>query len=136
MEALVLAIFGLFLFAGCTKSPVLTPIQQAGCAIETAVSGGIAGAVSSSLQCSHPDVVAADLQKAFGNANLCQAASVKLKPEGTIGDLACPAAIQIVVGFLSNSIPSTWGCSGPNATMQGLIDVATNACKAAVPVLH
>lgn len=164
MRLLILAAFGLIFFGGCTKSPVLTPIQQAGCAIETAVSTGIGSAVASALQCSNASQVDADLQAAFGNANLCNAPvpdpapptqlksafkklgdvsqsdldaakkGAKLKPMGAIGDVACPLAVSAAIGFLSNSVPKSWGCTGPNATIQGLLDAATAACKAAVPL--
>lgn len=167
--SLVMMTFALA-FAGCTKSggPVLSPIQEAGCAIESAVSGGMASVVSSSLQCSHPDVVAQQLQAAFGNANLCAApiapapaaamlagqkyskvgdvsaadlAAAKsgmhanaVKPNGIIGNIACPIAINAAIGFLSNAVPASWGCSGPNASISGLIGALTSACEAAVPL--
>lgn len=171
MRLLTFALLGSALFlASCTKSggPVLSPIQEAGCAIESAVSGGMASVVSSSLQCSHPDVVAQQLQAAFGNANLCAApvaapanaamlAGQKfskvgdvsaadldaaksgmhanaVKPNGIIGNIACPIAINAAIGFLSNAVPAAWGCSGPNASISGLIGALTAACETAVPL--
>lgn len=169
MKLLLVLISCVFMF-GCKQNPVLSPIQDAGCAIETAVSGGLAGAVSGALQCSHPDVVAQQLQSAFGNANLCQApvpapaqaalvagvapkfskvgdvsdADLKaaksglhanmVKPQGVVGSVACPIAINAAVGFLSNSVPAAWGCTGPNATISGLVSALTAACVAAVPL--
>lgn len=136
MTKLMLALMGLFLFAGCTKSTTVTPIQSAGCSIETAISSGIAGAVSSSLQCANTAQVAADLQAAWGNVNLCSTAqaqmkSQKLQPKGIVASIVCPIAINTAVGFLSNSVPSSWKCTGPNATMAGLIGALTTACEAA-----
>lgn len=169
---LILALISCVFVLSCSKStsPVLTPIQDAGCAIETAVSGGLAGAVSTALSCTNPQVVAQQLQSAFGNANLCSApvpapaaqamvagAQPKyskvgdvsasdlnaakaglhanlVKAQGVVGSVACPIAINAAVGFLSNSVPAAWGCSGPNATISGLVSALTTACIAAVPL--
>lgn len=138
MKMLIMAVFGLFLFAGCTKSTTVTPIQAAGCTVETAVSSSIAGAVDTALQCANTAQVASDLQAMWGNINLCsqtatQVAQLKsqMKPQGVIASVVCPIAIQSAVAFLSNSVPAAWKCTGPNATMSGLITALTTACDAA-----
>lgn len=156
----------LIFFIGCTKSqptPVITPIKDIACAVEKAISGGLGATIASNLSCTHPDLVSADLQAAFGNANMCatpiatssllkSAAAWKtigdipaeaLKPkaikseaqvQGIIGALVCPMAVQSPVGFLSNSVPAKWGCTGPNASFQGLVSALISACTVVVPI--
>lgn len=136
-----------FFFFGCTKSnSSLTPIQQVGCDIETAVSSSFAGGVAAALSCSNLSVIQADLQKAFGNANLCQgpvasATTAQLKSAkaqlvhkmGAIGNIACPIAVPTALGFLSNSIPSGWGCSA-SASASALSSTLITLCEAAIPL--
>lgn len=164
----------LLVLAGCKSnqpSPIIQPIKDMACAVEKSVAGGIAQAVASSLTCAHSDVMQADLQAAFGNANMCAAPvpvpapapgvasamaapmwktigdvpgdalkpkdgmkAQDVKPMGIIGSIACPIAVNSAIGFLSNSLPEKWGCTGPNASFAALISAATAACLAAVPI--
>ena len=55
-------------------------------------------------------------------------------PMGVIGSIVCPMAVQSAVGYLSNSIPVAWGCTGPNASFQGLLSALTAGCIAVVPL--
>lgn len=156
---------------GCTSTnPALTPIQQAGCYIETAITGGAAGAVASALTCTNQAAIQASLNTALGNANLCatpvppaapatpatqskvapkwqtigditkddvaaagQVQSKAVVAKGVIGNIACPLAINTIVGFLSNSVPSAWGCS-QSSSMASLVTALTSACELAVPI--
>lgn len=148
LAVLSLACLGLFL-AGCTSSNsgTVTPIQAAGCDVESAILGGAAGAIASALSCTSTSAIQASLTTALGNANLCaapgvaaiSAASMKsaksaaVKPQGVIGNLACPIAVNTIVGFLSNSVPSAWGCSA-SASASALAATLTSVCEAAVPL--
>jgi len=126
---------------GCTKtSPIITPIKDVGCAIESAVTGSISQVVATSLNCTNQAAVQASLQSAFGNANLCATASMAKqaslksdRPKGVIGDLACPVAVSAAMGFLSNQVPTTWGCS-VGATASALSAALVAACEAAIPL--
>jgi hypothetical protein len=155
IKMLLICILSLAAFAGCTKSSsgggTVTPIQAAGCDIETAILGGASGAISSALSCTNSAAIQASLTTALGNANLCAApgvaavssgqmsaakASMKsaaAKPMGVIGNIACPIAISTIMGFLSNSIPSAWGCSA-SASAAGVSAALVSVCEAAVPI--
>lgn len=152
------------LLAGCPKSPVLSPIQSVGCAVEQTVSVDLASAIGTSLQCAHTDAIVQSLNAALGNANLCgtpipaspaavTAALVApkwgkigdvtpgdlgkkslVKAQGIVGSIACPIVINVVTGFVSNSVPAAWGCVGPNASIAGLIATLTAGCVAAIPI--
>jgi hypothetical protein len=125
----------------------MSPIQAAGCDVETAILGGAASTIASSLSCTNQSAIQASLTTALGNANLCSnpsvastsAASLKsavksaAKPQGIVGNIACPIAINTIVGFLSNSIPSAWGCSAA-ATATSLEAALTAMCETAVPI--
>ena len=144
MKSIVMIIACLFTF-GCTKSTgTMSPIQAAGCDVETAILGGASTAIATALSCTNTSAVQASLTTALGNANLCTAPGVaaistsslkaqKLKSLGVIGNLACPIAINTIVGFLSNTVPTGWGCS-TTATASALEAALTAACEAAVPI--
>jgi hypothetical protein len=171
MKFFSIIVLSLFLFS-CTKNnPVLTPIQQAGCAIETAVTTSFSGGVATTLSCTNQAKIKTDLQNAFGNANLCQAPvpqptsqpgtaslvkakiwstvgdvtesdlkeakgaglSKALKPQGLVGNIACPIAVSAAMGFLSNIVPSSWGCS-TSASASALDTTLVTLCETAVPL--
>lgn len=143
MKLLLMTVMA-FLMFGCTKSSTssLTPIQAAGCDVESLVTSGFASAVASALTCTNTTQIQTDLQTAFGNANLCQgqvaaATMAQLKAKGVskgiVGSIACPIAINTAVGYLSNSIPTTWGCSAA-ATAASLSATLTTLCEGAVTI--
>ena len=126
--------------ATTTTTAVLTPLEDVGCSIETAVTGGMASTVASALTCTNVAAIQASLVTAMGNVNICAKAPAVtvqskglVKTQGLIGNIACPIAITTVVGFLTNSIPTTWGCSA-NATVAALTTALTAACEAAIPI--
>lgn len=138
-----LLLISLVSFIGCTSTPTLSPIADAGCQIETAVSSGIGTAVASALNCSNASAVQASLQAAFGNANLCaqqaavsaaqaQAKAQGIKPQGVVGNLACPVAVSAALGYLTNAVPSSWGCSS-GTTMSAVSTAVIAACQSAIP---
>jgi hypothetical protein len=143
----IIAIFFLVFSCGCTNNnSTLTPIQQVGCDIETAVTTSFVSGVATALSCSNQAAIQTSLQSAFGNANLCSgprglvtASQMKaakagvMKPDGVIGNLACPIAISAALGFLSNSVPSAWGCS-QSASASTLATTLTSLCEAAIPL--
>ena len=137
-----------FTLCGCTKTATgsMTPIQAVGCDIQTLVTSGLAASVATALSCTNQTQIQTDLQSAFGNANLCaaqavstanaaqvKAAKAAAKPMGIVGNIACPIAINTVIGFLSNSVPTTWGCSA-SATAAALSSALTAACETAIPI--
>lgn len=144
-------LLGLFaivvLVAGCTSSsPTVSPIVDAGCTIETAITAGMGASVATALNCSNASAIQASIQMALGNVNLCAssttaqstaAAQVKLNTKLTnkaiVGDILCPIALNTIVGYLSNTIPSAWSCS-QSATVTALQQALTAACESAVPI--
>lgn len=154
MKYLVL-LCALFTIIGCTSSSgSLSPIQQVGCDIETAINASFSQAVASALTCSNPGAIQSSLATAFSAANLCmgqvaaattaQLSSAKaalkagvksdaVKPLGVVGNLACPIAVSSALGFLSNAIPASWGCSA-TASASALSATLTTLCEAAVPI--
>jgi hypothetical protein len=151
-KIIIFLISAMALLGGCTSSTTTTtsggsmsPIQAAGCDVETAILGGAAQAVATALNCSSVTYVQASLTTALGNANLCANATVSstkaealkaksvMKPMGIVGNLACPVAVNTIMGFLSNSIPPGWGCSA-TANASALSAALTAACESAVPI--
>lgn len=140
----VLLVVSLF---GCTKTnSTLTPIQQVGCEIESAVSTSFSAGVASAMSCTNQAAIQASLQTAFGNANLCAgpasavtaaqiktAKSLAVKPQGVVGNLACPIAVSSALGFLTNSVPSSWGCSA-SASASTLQSTLVSLCETAIPL--
>ena len=139
--ALLLASFA---FVGCTKSgSSISPAQAVGCDIESAVVAAEASAVSTLLSCTNVTQVQQDMMTALGNANLCAAPGVAavssaqmksaVSAKGVIGSLACPIVVNVLIGYASSAIPSTWGCS-TGSSAQSLSAALTAACVAAVPI--
>ncbi len=169
MKFLIMSLAILFLGA-CTKSgpsPILQPIADAGCAVESAITGGFGAEVVSACAGTDAAACGAAFQTALGNVNLCQApipappagtlkaadapewkrvgdvtfdqlkgkakASAAVMPQGIIGAIACPMAVQTVLGLLTASIPTACGCTkNLNAGQMGSALIA--ACVAAVPI--
>lgn len=174
----ILLIPVLLAFVGCTSSTTTTPsggsmspIQAAGCDVETVLLGGASSAVATALSCSNTTAIQTSFTTALGNANFCatpippttasgSAAKAKtaepvwttigqipvsalhagtsveakaVKTMGVVGSIACPIAINTVIGFLTNSVPAAWGCSATASAAQ-LETVLTAACEAAVPI--
>jgi hypothetical protein len=142
MKILILSF--VFLFVGCTKNGSVTPIQDAGCQAEQLMTAAAASVVASSLTCSGAAAIQTSLQQALGNANYCAsstAASTQVKttalqakvaqPQGAIATLVCPLAVNVVVGYLSSSVPSAWGCSG--SADAGVLGSALSVACLAIP---
>jgi hypothetical protein len=149
MKILILILAPLLLLtASCSKSSTgtLSPIQQVACDIETDLNTSFSAAVATALSCTNQAAIQSSLALAFGNANLCtgQVASVTaaqlsaaraavkanaVSAKGVIANLACPVAVSSALGFLSNAIPSAWGCSA-TATASALSATLTTLCEA------
>ena len=159
--AIIIAFFGM---AACTKSSTpgsVTPIQSAGCAVESAITGAAATTIAAAISCSNQTQIATDIQNALGNVNLCSAgiaapaqlagpkwskvgdvskqdidkakASKGLAPMGVVGNIACPIVVNTLLGFATNSIPASWGCSA-STSASSLGQVIVSACEAAIPL--
>lgn len=151
----------------CTQKPdpgaILKPIQDAGCAVESAITGGFGSEVVSA--CAGTDAIACGqaFQSALGNVNLCQtplpqqppqvAASpapvwkkigdvpadalksdkLKAVPMGIVGAIACPIAVNTVLGLLTAQIPPACGCKQSLSASQ-MGSALLSACVAAVPL--
>lgn len=156
MKNALFLITAMAFLAGCPKTTTTTtptgggtmsPIQTAGCDVETAILGTAASAVATALSCTATAAIQSSLTVALGNANLCASPIVSgttmsalkseahsaAKPMGVVGNLACPIAINTIVGFLSNSVPAAWGCS-VSSSASALSATLTAACEAAVPI--
>lgn len=154
---IMIAICSLVLFGACTSStsptpapaagtapapsPVLSPLQDVGCEIESAVTSSFANTIANSFSCKNTSVIQANLQTAFGNANLCPkvtpamtiAKAQAVHAKGIVGNIACPLAISTAIGYLTSQIPTAWGCSA-QVTAASLTSTLTTACEAAVPL--
>jgi hypothetical protein len=107
------------LIAGC-NSP--------GCLIENKVTDTGASFVSSTLECSNPDAVKADLVKVVEALapGLCKENNV---PKGPLADTFCPIVANATVDFVVlNGVPASWGCKSTNVRLLAK-DKLTELCK-------
>lgn len=74
------------------------------------------------------DVTAADLSKAKGSVKAQVA-----KPMGLVGSIACPIAVNTIMGYLTAQIPLACGCTVSLTASQADVDLV-NACQIAVPL--
>lgn len=141
----------------------LNPIQQVGCDVESAITSAAGTAIAAAISCSNQSQIATDVQNALGNVNLCNAglqsaslaalskpawlkvgdiskqdidkakASKGLAPMGVVGNIACPIVVNTLLGFATNSIPASWGCSA-STSASGLGQIIVSACEAAIPL--
>lgn len=157
---------------GCPGSsgtnPILTPIQDVGCAVESAITGGFGSLVVAQCGGTNTAACGAAFQSALGNVNLCttplpqataQAAVAKdatggwktvgdipasalstpgvqskaVKPMGIVGGIACPIAVNTVMGVLTAQIPAACGCT-TNLSASAISGLLTQACVAAIPL--
>lgn len=168
MKSLVI-IVGCLMTLGCHPGgSTVSPIQAAGCDVETAILGGASTAIGTALSCGNVSAIQASLTTALGNANLCatpipqapasaaskaagspayktigdvplsalKSSAVKsdaVRSLGIVGNIACPIAINTVIGFLSNSVPAAWSCSS-GSTAASLEATLVQVCQIAVPI--
>lgn len=132
------------LFVGCNQctssntpaavQAVLQPLASAGCSIENSFIPAATATVAKAFNCSNSAAITASIQSVTGNVALCStAAGMSARMRGPIGNLACPLAVNAVMGFLTAPLPPAWGCSVP-AQANSLMTVLTTACEAAVPI--
>lgn len=163
MKFLALILFVFVAACTKTTAPgSLNPIQQVGCDVESAITGAAGSAIASAISCSNQAQVASDIQNALGNVNLCNAgvavaslasdgpkwtkigdvskqdidaakSSKKLSPMGVIGNVACPIVVNTLLGFATNSIPASWGCSA-STSASSLGQTIVSACELAIPL--
>lgn len=164
MKILILSLF--ILGAACTKTSTgtVSPIDSAGCAVESVITGALASTIAGAITCSNSTQIASDIQTALGNVNLCSAGlsspsvaaltakwtkigdvskqdidnakGVKaqvVKPMGIVGVIACPIVVNTLLGYATNSIPTSWGCSS-NTSAATLGATIISACEVAVPL--
>jgi hypothetical protein len=160
--AIIIAFFGMAACTKSSTPGSVTPIQSVGCAVESAVTSAAATTIAASISCSNQAQIATDIQNALGNVNLCAAgvapapaalvgpkwskvgdvskqdldkakASKGLAPMGIVGQIACPIVVNTLLGFATNSIPVSWGCSA-STSAASLGAVITSACEAAIPL--
>lgn len=163
-DKMKLLFLGLLLMSvACTKSGgSVSPIQQVGCDVESAITGAAGSAIAAAISCSNQAQIASDVQTALGNVNLCNAGiasaslvkpawskvgdvtkqdldkakgvkSLDVKPMGVVGNIACPIVVNTLLGFATNSIPSSWGCSA-STSASSLAQTIVAACELAVPL--
>jgi len=58
--------------------------------------------------------------------------AAQVKPDGVIGNIACPIAVNAALALVTTQIPSSWGCT-PGSVTTDLSTALTAACVAAVP---
>lgn len=76
------------------------------------------------------DVTAGDIANAKAKGGVKANA---IKPMGVVGNIACPIAVNTIMGYLTAQIPIACGCTVSLTASQ--IDTAiTSACEAAVPL--
>ena len=129
-----------FLFVGCTSTPAPSPVTTVVCDVETSLTSVLSQTIGTTLSCINVAQINVDVLAALGKANLCpavtSAAAIKAqiaKPQGVVGSIVCPLAVNAVFGLASSKIPASWGCS-PTAQVATLSSVLSAACIAAVPI--
>lgn len=137
-------ILTLFITA-CTSSPTPAPSPAPapaptpgfGCSAETAITTGLASALASAANCTHPDVIQTDFQSALGKINLCsQVVPVSGKPalKGPVGDVVCPLAVGALIPLVTSKVlPATWGCD-PSAKLADASALLSAACSKAIGI--
>ncbi len=134
---------------------ILTPLQSAGCGVETAITGAMGAAVVS--DCAGTDAVACGqgFEVALGNVNLCStplpsgfattwktvgdvpADALKVKniagKMGVVGNVACPIAIDAALGLLTGQVPKACGCT-KNLSAGQMGTTMISVCEMAVPI--
>lgn len=124
----LLLVCGLF---GCSSS---SPVASVGCTIETTIATALTTTIATTLTCTNTTQIQSDIMGAFGKTNLCSKslAPAEVTSKGVIGSLACPIAVNAIMGLAATKIPTSWGCS-PTATTAALSTALSAACIAVVP---
>lgn len=140
----------------------MTALNSAGCDVESAITSTIGGAVLSACQGSGTAAACgAAFQTSLGNVNLCAAGipaaslskdakwtkvgdvtagdlsqgkgKAKLSTMGVVGAIACPIAVNTIMGYLTSQIPLACGCT-VSLTASQADQAIVAACEAAVPI--
>lgn len=67
---------------------------------------------------------------------LGQSSAIKSKAvfsKGVIGSIACPIVIETSVGYLSNVVPTGWGCTS-STTMASIESALTTECESLISI--
>ncbi len=139
MKKLFLAALMLPLFAGCksaTVQAVLQPIDKAACSAETSAIASLASAIAAptAFNCSNQAQIVSDITQAIGNANACNYVTANVVAKGVVGNLVCASAVPAIIGFATNSLPVTWGCTASVAA-GSLTSSLTSLCEGAIPLV-
>ena len=127
MKFLVLA-FSVFVFTGCSwfqsasVKAALQNVALGGCQAETNAIGAAAQKIAVVFQCANVAAIQADVTKFIGNLNVCNlvapAAQGSVQMKGAIANMLCPLVSSAAIGFATQSIPASWGCTASVAADQ------------------
>ena len=131
-----------FAFMGCTKSSTPsspTPVQQVGCAVETAVASAISAVAAQQLQCTGTAAIQASILAAAtkANVNLCPTAPATVAAgkvpaeKSAIGNAICPGIVSSLLGAAQTQIPAAWSCSAATLSADLSAKLIT-ACEGAI----
>ena len=123
----------------CTQSPSPGPSPIGGvvCNVEQDIAGAFASTIAKSLSCSNQATIQSDVLGFIGKANLCASSVNHLKSapksadgkmKGVIGNIACPIAVNAVMGAAGAAVPASWGCA-PNSGANSLNAALTATCE-------
>ena len=118
-------------FQSASVQAALKNAEVSVCNQETAALTSISQSIAKTLTCSNVAQIQTDLTAVLGNVNVCKwlpAPSTGLKLTGPIANLFCPIASSAAVGFLTQSIPSKWGCTA-TAEASAMQAALTSICE-------
>ena len=137
--AAMLTLGGCSWFKSASVQASLTNAEVAICADETKAIAALAKSIATTLTCSNVPAIQTSLTAALGNVNVCAwvpasaSPAVKFHAMGAVGNLVCPIASSAAVGFMTNTIPTAWGCTAV-AEANAMQSALTSICEAAIPI--
>ncbi len=94
------------------------------CNAVTYVSTSVATTVANNCGCNEA-AVQATIYPLVNVAGVCVAPA----KGGTIADIACPVAGDLLTGLLSTKFPAAWECTNASACVGNVVSVAVAACE-------
>ncbi len=141
MSKLTIIFLLLPLMSGCSwlkKASVQSAIKNsvvAVCSAETKAFAAGAHKIAVSLNCTHEDVILADVTAKLSFVNVCKYVPKGMAVQGIVANMACPLFSAAAVGYLSSAVPDSWGCviseSQDAAAFQAAL---TSVCQSAIPL--
>lgn len=134
-KSLAIVLFlGLSACTSPSPSPAPNPLPPALCKAETDFTTFASAELASGANCTHPDVIQADLMAALATIkiNFCPDPATMKNRKGPIGDVMCPLVINTLAPIVTSKVlRPTWGCD-PSAKLADPLATLAAACSKAV----